>query len=433
MPRRVYLVIIGVCAAAVLSLCILISIQPSRPDRWLVATLCMAAWGVVAQLLSHELGRASHSIASIPYLTALFLVPRAEVACAAAVGELIMGIARRRAFPKVIFNVAQVALAVAVGAVLFNLFGGQSLLGRRALNLPAYVAASAGILLINNASVSLVIAVSEARAVRSVWYAMTKGSVINNFLSLPLPYLFGRLFISHGVWGALFLAIPLVAVRQVFLTAWKLESVSQDLLQLMVKAIEARDPYTSGHSQRVQEYATTIGRIVGLSTRQVDRLSRAALLHDVGKIHEIYAPILRKPDKLTPAEWALMQTHPAKSAELVSAVAHLKDIVPSIRHHHESWDGTGYPDCLRGDQIPLFARIIALADMIDAMSTDRPYRRALPIAKVREEIRRMSGAQFDPSICEAMLLDHNFEKMANQITAHTTPGIVERGSILRAG
>jgi HD-GYP domain-containing protein (c-di-GMP phosphodiesterase class II) len=234
-------------------------------------------------------------------------------------------------------------------------------------------------------------------------------------LSAPLPYFFGLLFASKGIWGAVLLAAPLLAVRQVFLTAWRLEQATQDLLQLMVKAIEARDPYTSGHSQRVEQYSVVIGRAAGLSGRACERLAKAALLHDVGKIHEMYAPILRKPDKLTEEEWVVMRTHPLKSAELVATVSHLRDVVPAVRHHHENWDGTGYPERLQGDAIPLFSRIIAIADTIDAMTTDRPYRSARSLEQVRAELARMAGQQFDPNLCGALLNGPFFARLGDVI------------------
>jgi HD-GYP domain-containing protein (c-di-GMP phosphodiesterase class II) len=159
-----------------------------------------------------------------------------------------------------------------------------------------------------------------------------------------------------------------------------------------------------------------IGKAAGLSGRAIERLGKAALLHDVGKIHEMYAPILRKPDKLTADEWAIMKTHPVKSAELVGAVSHLRDIVPAIRHHHENWNGTGYPDAVEGKAIPLFSRIIAIADTIDAMTTTRPYRAARSLEDVRAELAAMSGKQFDPLICVAVLESIFFKKLSGAVS-----------------
>src|SRR5436305_6175533 len=179
----------------------------------------------------------------------------------------------------------------------------------------------------------------------------------------------------------------------------------------MVAAIEARDPYTSGHSRRVADKARVIARSCGVGGKDVERIVAAALLHDVGKIHEVFGPILSKPGRLTPEEQVIMRTHPVKSAELAGKVTELRDVVPLIRHHHENWDGTGYPDGLRGNDIPLGSRIIMFADTIDAMTTDRPYRAALDATSVRKELLRFRATQFDPSICDALLRSPDYSKL----------------------
>src|SRR5262245_24327315 len=171
----------------------------------------------------------------------------------------------------------------------------------------------------------------------------------------------------------------------------------------MVKSIEARDPYTSGHSRRVQHYSAIIARAVGLPNREVESVGRAALLHDVGKIHEKYGPILRKADGLTQSEWDIMREHPGDGANLIATMTKLRALVAPVRHHHENWDGTGYPDGLAGELIPLPARIIRFADTIDAMTTERPYRRALNAEEVRAEIVRCRATQFDPQIVDRLL------------------------------
>jgi len=222
-------------------------------------------------------------------------------------------------------------------------------------------------------------------------------------MSLPFAFIFATVYVHFGAIGVAGLAIPLLGARQLYKTNWQLENTNQELLQLMVAAIEARDPYTSGHSRRVSHNAKIIARALNLASRQVERVGTAALLHDVGKIHEVFAPILRKPGRLTPDERLTMETHPIKSAELVQNVSQLKDLIIPIRHHHENWNGTGYPDGLKADAIPLWSRIIMFADTIDAMTTDRPYRAALTEAAVRAELVRYRGEQFDPQICDALL------------------------------
>ena len=170
----------------------------------------------------------------------------------------------------------------------------------------------------------------------------------------------------------------------------------------MVKAIEARDPYTSGHSIRVSRVAGLIAREMGLSGAQIEEVETAALLHDVGKIHEEYARVLRKEGKLTEEERALMQTHSIRSFELVRTISSFRGGVDvAVRHHHENYDGSGYPDGLQGRDIPAAARIIMVADTTDAMTTDRPYRRALDFSRVVAELKKYSGAQFDPEVVQA--------------------------------
>jgi HD-GYP domain-containing protein (c-di-GMP phosphodiesterase class II) len=176
-----------------------------------------------------------------------------------------------------------------------------------------------------------------------------------------------------------------------------------ELLQLFVAIIEARDPYTSGHSQRVARYARVIAQIAGCSAFVTERTVIAALLHDVGKIHAEFTDVLNKPGRLTDVEFDIIKTHPNKSAALVSHIAGFADLIPAILAHHEAWNGTGYPRQLRGEDIPMSARIIALSDTIDAMTTSRPYRHRKTLDDVRNELRREAGQQFDPALCEQLL------------------------------
>ena len=220
----------------------------------------------------------------------------------------------------------------------------------------------------------------------------------------PVVFIFAWLCAAHGPIAAAALWVPILGLREVHKVNLELQKTNQELLQLMVKSIEARDTYTSGHSRRVQHYSTIIARSLGLNEKEVDRVGRSALLHDVGKIYEKYAPILRKADKLSPDEWATMQEHPIDGANLVATMSGLKDIVPSIRHHHENWDGTGYPDALVGEAIPLASRIITFADTIDAMTSERPYRQPLTEAQVRAEFIRCRGRQFDPAIVDKLIV-----------------------------
>lgn len=265
--------------------------------------------------------------------------------------------------------------------------------------------------LVNVSGVTGVVALSEHRKFGDVWSANALQTLPYDLLSWPVIIGLALVYTRYGTAGALWLAVPLLGLRQLYKVNSDLEKANQELLELMVAAIEARDPYTSGHSRRVSENARIIAQISGLRASVVKRIEIAALLHDVGKIHEVFAPILQKPGRLTEEENAVMQTHPIKSEELVVRVSQLRDIVPPVRHHHENWDGTGYPDGLAGERIPLASRIIMFADTIDAMTSDRPYRKALDADAVRAELTKHRGRQFDPTICDALLSSPRYKEL----------------------
>ena len=190
--------------------------------------------------------------------------------------------------------------------------------------------------------------------------------------------------------------VPRADLRSCSSRRSRLEESLLETVETLNAAVEARDPYTAGHSQRVRRVALAIGRELGLSTKQLGALGTAALFHDVGKIG-IPDSILTKPGPLEPAEAAIMREHVTRGAEIVSKVSSFQDSVPAVRHHHERWDGLGYPDGLSGDEIPLEATIIGLADAWDAMTTDRPYAAALSLNDALLQIRSGRGKQFNPA------------------------------------
>lgn len=175
-----------------------------------------------------------------------------------------------------------------------------------------------------------------------------------------------------------------------------------ETIRTLAAAIDAKDPYTRGHSERVSSYSMAIARHLGLSQDEVFRIRTAAILHDVGKLG-IRDGILNKPGGLTEEEFAVMRQHPAIGAQIMEPIRMLKEIIPGIRNHHETWDGNGYPDRLEGDEIPQVARIIGVADTFDAMTTNRPYQKAKSIDYVLDKMRAMSGSRFDPEVVNALL------------------------------
>lgn len=180
----------------------------------------------------------------------------------------------------------------------------------------------------------------------------------------------------------------------------ELKETFYETAQALAETIEKRDPYTGGHTKRVMNYSLAIGRMMGLDRGSLETLKLSAILHDIGKIG-VRDSVLLKEGKLSPEEIEAMNLHPKHGSEILGHVRQLKDVIPGMRGHHEKWDGTGYPDGLKGEEIPLIARIIAVADTFDAMTTDRPYRRALSPEEAFSELRKFAGKQFDPQVVEA--------------------------------
>ena len=174
------------------------------------------------------------------------------------------------------------------------------------------------------------------------------------------------------------------------------------MLSVLTGAIEARDPYTRGHSARVTELAEALARRLGWSEERLEALRIGGPLHDVGKL-AVSDAVLRKAGRLEAHELAAIREHPKAGARLLLRVAALRDAIPYVLYHHERWDGKGYPSGRAGEQIPLEARVLAVADAFDAMTSDRPYRRALSHAEALAEVERCAGTQFDPAIASAFL------------------------------
>jgi putative nucleotidyltransferase with HDIG domain len=181
-----------------------------------------------------------------------------------------------------------------------------------------------------------------------------------------------------------------------------LESIHLDVLSALAQALEARDCGTSGHCKRVAHYAVRIADQLDLDSEQKRYLEIGALLHDVGKIG-INDFILLKPAKLNDDEWCSLKSHPAKGVEILRSLKYLEPALPGILYHHENFDGTGYPAGLKGEAIPLTARIISVADAWDVMRSDRPYRKALSSEEARQELLRNAGRQFDSELVDIFL------------------------------
>lgn len=187
-----------------------------------------------------------------------------------------------------------------------------------------------------------------------------------------------------------------------------LEALFLGTVRALSKAIDAKSPWTQGHSERVTKFAMDIGKTMGLDDSEIRNIELAGLMHDIGKLGT-YEAILNKPEKLSDEELKLIKQHPLKGAEILEPIKQLKDIIPGVKYHQEFYDGSGYPEGLQGEDIPLMARILGVADTVDAMSADRPYRKGKTMDVIVAELKKCSGTQFDPEVVDAFLKTRNLK------------------------
>lgn len=377
------------------------------------ASVTPLMWFVVVGLLAEaaavdfKLGpapQAKSSIAFIPFLaSAVLFSPIAAATSAAAVIAVAQFALRRQTLLKGAFNVGQGFLAVYAGSAIFARISGapNSAMWFIAFFGLATVFFATNILLSSFA----IAAISEERPLPVIAKVVGPGgsNLWYDFLSSPIALVPAGLYDEIGAGGLLIIVLPLLVMRSSYLSKLDLQAANRDLLDVLIKAIETRDPYTSGHSRRVSTLATWIAEELGLPRRQVAEVQNAALLHDIGKIDAAFSRVIAKPSDLLPQERLLIESHADKGADLLMSLSSMSSsVVAAVRHHHERWDGGGYPAGKSAAEIPLASRIIMISDSIDAMLSDRPYRKALDLPVVIRELRRCSGSQFDPAIAEAV-------------------------------
>lgn len=361
-------------------------------------------------------GTSTSSITFLPLLACVLLFgPTASVFFFAFNGTIAEFFIRRKAALKSIFNASQYVLCTAIAAWVFEFSGGHAMAVTAALapdapfepQLAAFAAFGVTFLALNNGLVLLAITLSSDSKFGSTFSQLVRKhgtSFVHDLLISPLGILFAFLYYQAGILGLAVSLLPLLFVRHSYLSKYMLERANRDLLKALVKAIEIRDPYTSGHSMRVQRLSERIGRLLGLSERRVEELRTAALLHDIGKIEVVYEEILRKPGALSDEERRVIESHVTRGVEILTSLSSFHGaVIDGVLHHHESVDGSGYPSGLSGDEIPLYARIIKICDSVDAMLSDRPYRRALSSEEVHEQLEIFQGIQFDPRLVEVVL------------------------------
>ena len=269
------------------------------------------------------------------------------------------------------------------------------------VQLPAALAAFVTRALVNNALVSGIISLTQGT---SFFYHLKFNVryLLAEILSLGVLGVLMAFLYAWSPWNLALILIPLALVHISLRNYMRLRHEAQRAFEQIVKLLSARDPYTYEHSKQVADLAEKIARELRLPEDQVEKIRSAALIHDIGKI-AVPDEILRKPGPLTDEEWAIMKKHPDVGADLIQNLEIYADVADIVRYEHERWDGSGYPKGLKGEEIPLGARIVAAADIWNALTTDRPYRPAYPHDKARRMIEEMRGKELDPKVADALL------------------------------
>ncbi|MGZ4139984.1 MAG: HD-GYP domain-containing protein, partial [Actinomycetota bacterium] len=299
-----------------------------------------------------------------------------------------------------VFNASQLTLSAALAGIVYQKLNGlvgtdliahDHLLTR--LFFPLAIATGTNFL-VNTSLVSGAIAILRRQSFRGIWRGSYEHLAGTYTAFALLGLLMGVLKVLLGWESVLLILMPLLVARHAFQAAVTMQGAFDETVKGLVKAIEAKDPYTRGHAQRVSMLAERTARQYGLSEDRCHIIRYAALMHDIGKLG-VLSQVLKKSGKLTPDEYEHMKVHPLRGVEIISEIDLLQEAIDGVRHHHERMDGKGYPDGLVGDEIPLFARLIMVADAFDSMTSTRVYRVAKTVEEALAELQRCAGTQFD--------------------------------------
>lgn len=310
----------------------------------------------------------------------------------------------KKSFLKAIFNATQVGISTFVGGYIFVSVSGQVGFSISPPFFIGFFLAALGYWICNTGFVTVGAAILYGENMSNFWKQNYQWAFIYELTSAPIALAVAFAYYKLWLIGLALVTLPIMMVRQAYSQYLELKKTYRETVRTLVKIIEMHDPYTAGHSDRVATYARRLCDSLRLSPALTEKIELAAFLHDLGKIHLDLSNIIRKAGKLNEEERRLIKLHSVVSADLANQVSYFKgEIEAMIRHHHENWDGSGYPHGLKGEVIPLGSRIILLADAFDAMTTSRVYRDALNLERVKEEFRKFAGIQFDPRLIPVFL------------------------------
>lgn len=301
-----------------------------------------------------------------------------------------------------IFNCCALVLPMILGNYIYILIGGKFQSIQWGVSVLPIITISLIYFLINVVIMSTLIAVRNDKSTLMCILGNLGMSILSIIVIIPISIFAIIMFQKYSYIGILLVSFLLFFVRYTLILYSTSKEQFAETISALMNSVEARDKYTNGHSRRVAEISTLIAKQLKLSVWEIEKLNVAAMLHDVGKIG-ISDNILQKPGKLTDEEFAIIKSHPEIGMSIIKDIKNIDYVHPIVRHHHERYDGKGYPDGKKGEELSLMVYIVQLADAVDAMASDRPYRRGLPQEVIIEEIKKGAGTQFHPKVAKVYL------------------------------
>jgi putative nucleotidyltransferase with HDIG domain len=412
MPKRLKLYIIGVVATSAFALVattLLIPLNPAIGPGFgvygpLVGVFFWIVMTLVASALPVRMPRgATWTVSTATVMAATILGGPTAAAWVGALGPTeIREVRGRIPWYGTLANHAGITLpAVVAGVVFTSLTGTSPTLTDPLVFVVAMVAATL-FLAINAMLTALLVALRTSNDVNEIIRTEARGIATSIVGIAPLGWLMAQMY-TVAWWASLLFALPLYTTRLAYHNFVEMREMFTQTITALAEAVDKRDPFTSKHSWRVKEIAGDIGRVMHLGVADLEALEWGGLLHDVGKIG-VPDSVLLKQERLNREERMMMNAHPVLGAQIIQPVARLSRELPIIRHHHEWYNGSGYPDRLIGDEIPILARILHVADAFEAMTAQRPYRMTpLTAEQALGELRKFAGVQFDPQVVDAFV------------------------------
>ncbi|MEV6747033.1 HD-GYP domain-containing protein [Streptomyces sp. NPDC051080] len=394
-------------------ICVLPALRGGAGTPWITVALLTGLY------LACELpGRCPFFGSSVPIragsffpllLAAAFLLPPAAAALVAVPGSLVGRVEQPPFTARRVWRAAQLALTVWAASSVHGLFGGTATLGGPGLlpDLPHAIlpacAAALAFSLVLTALDGAILVTAERLPLRRAWSGLLSRSLgphlVHGLAGLMMAVLWRG---PYGPLSALIVLLPMYISCWVFAQYHREHAAHRATIRALVQAVDIKDTYTRGHSERVGRASVLIARELGMGQDRLEVVRFAGILHDVGKLG-VPTRVLRKDGPLTPEERQVIELHPEYGHEIVRGIGFLGEARAAILHHHERLDGSGYPYGLSGREIPEFARVVAVADAFDAMTSTRSYRRGRPVPAALEELKRCAGTQFDPQMVRALV------------------------------